>query len=414
MAVERFKVSPAGTSISMEERVPKSFPYPCTPSPSPFKPRQVRFTSPCPATPSLELSFGSASPVLPGSRKLRVQKRQISFQSMPSVLVLVALVFCIGWKTNELCGSSNIRQEIRVSSQDIARDLFMENQEILLLDLAKSQDLSDENKVLLEHVDLLQNELKEKDAALHFESRRRLVEEARAIDLLKKNEQLTLQKTDRKRESQRDVERLLATIGEQRFGTGPHYVEFEVVIDQENPISEFFTVEVAPLYAMPATVYAFLSQVEQDLWSGTSFYLNAPHIIGAHTRSANANHDTFAKMEERGIARALAEERNSNWSHVEYTLGYHRSGPNWFINKMNNVQSHQDDPCFAKVVIGRQVVDMIGEVLGPEGDLYFIQPVEIRKVRLVSDLSMVVGGHEFLEHEENDVEAAEQRTKSEI
>ena len=83
--------------------------------------------------------------------------------------------------------------------------------------------------------------------------------------------QIQLLQNATKRESKRAVL--------ERFGQGPHHVKFTLKMPDDT-LNEMI-VEMAPLDLVPHAIHLFLEQVSHQLWDGTHFYLNGPHVTQA-------------------------------------------------------------------------------------------------------------------------------------
>jgi hypothetical protein len=146
------------------------------------------------------------------------------------------------------------------------------------------------------------------------------------------------------------------------FGTGPHMVEFQIRVWDNDDIystkswTYYFTIEMAPVHMMPASIYMFLQQVSKGLWDNTSFYLNMDHIFAAHPISGNGVISKQNLLLQSGLEKLPYKEYNSAYPHAPYTLGFVRNGPEFYINK--HLNTHQD-PCFGNVVIGRSTIDTL-------------------------------------------------------
>lgn len=148
---------------------------------------------------------------------------------------------------------------------------------------------------------------------------------------------------------------------ERRFGQGPYYVEFEITM---NGGKKYFTVETAPNSMMPHTVYYFMDLIDRKLWDNTLFVHEWDHIVQAVPVSHGINfRDDMGEL-------AFPEYAN-DFEHGEYTLGMsgRPGGPEFYINVQDNSDYHgpggqphstilnDADPCFAKVVSGRAIID---------------------------------------------------------
>jgi len=189
----------------------------------------------------------------------------------------------------------------------------------------------------------------------------------------------------------------------QLFGEGPYYVEFTLNFPGQTE-SKYFTVELASLDDMPASVLTFLQQIHHKLWDNASFAHNAPHVNMA--RPVSTNIDT---MVEHNIQHTPFAEYSME--HTPYTLGFagYPAGPEFYINKQDNTQTHgpnnhrEDghyEPAFATIIIGRDTInDMDDLPLSEEPAYDIVNPVQILSARLEKDIKSVHGGQEWLEQQ---------------
>jgi hypothetical protein len=89
--------------------------------------------------------------------------------------------------------------------------------------------------------------------------------------------------------------------------------------------------------------------------------------------------------------------------------GTTRPGPYFYINKVDNTINHVGEPCFSKVIIGRDVVESVSKLKGSSDDPFYIQPVDIKSARVLQDLGEAVGGEAYRAH----MIASEQKQKDE-
>lgn len=189
-----------------------------------------------------------------------------------------------------------------------------------------------------------------------------------------------------------------------RFGQGPHYVQFELDFHDSSEL-QFFTVQLSSLEHMPASVYTFLQQISNNLWDNTGFFLNAPHVLMAKTKSADLEQTSnFNEFQQAGVAHVPFEEYSEEYPHLMYTLGFAghpETGPDWYVNVRDNSQNHGPrgtlknggEPRFAEIIIGTQVIDRITSL--PGNDSVLENPVSIVTARIVKDLREVRGGEEY-------------------
>lgn len=154
-----------------------------------------------------------------------------------------------------------------------------------------------------------------------------------------------------------------------KYGPGPHKVEFSVKPDKGNKSGKF-VVELASIDLVPHSVETFLNMVSEKLWDNTVFYhhLSQHHVIAA----APVNYGTFETkhyhFDALGYNGVSFPEYHSRFQHKEYTIGFSGLGPNFYINTLDNTehhgpggQGHHDlpndaDPCFGKIISGQKVI----------------------------------------------------------
>lgn len=156
----------------------------------------------------------------------------------------------------------------------------------------------------------------------------------------------------------------------ERFGPGPHEVEFLFKIDGTD---RSFVVEMAPVDEVPHAIHLFMEQVEHGLWNGCYFYLNGPHIVQVGPRlseqgvSEGNERARIAPFKARGLDQLSFPDYSDNYPHVTWTVGYtgRPGGIDWYINKIDNSKLHgrggqvqhalkeHGDPCFGKVTRGQ-------------------------------------------------------------
>ena len=75
---------------------------------------------------------------------------------------------------------------------------------------------------------------------------------------------------------QSDQALLFRSMATQKFGSGPHFAEFTIILDGE---SQSFTIEFASLDVAPTSVFFFLQQIEHGLWDNTAFHANNNNLL---------------------------------------------------------------------------------------------------------------------------------------
>jgi cyclophilin family peptidyl-prolyl cis-trans isomerase len=195
-----------------------------------------------------------------------------------------------------------------------------------------------------------------------------------------------------------------------RFGPGPHTTRFTFALPPT--YTEYdFTIELAPLDAVPHAVHLFLEQVAHGLWNGTYFYLNGPHVLQAGPQQDEED-ETDDPEEDRatamrpfhdyGLEELAFPDYSDEYPHVTWTLGFtgRPGGPDFYINKVDNTESHgpggqyqhaleeQGDSCFGRIVEGREHLAMLFQQPiyedGTDWNYFMEEPVEIVRAVIVT------------------------------
>lgn len=192
---------------------------------------------------------------------------------------------------------------------------------------------------------------------------------------------------------QREIQKVSLRELKSRYGEGPAKIGIHVSFPSSKKSN--FTIELASPSLMPHSTLAFLEYVRLGLYSGSAFYLNAPHVLqggpGSNTTLKQAFHDHH---------RVSFREYSLEYPHKKYTLGFvghaldGTAGPDFYLNKIDNTRNHgpeteeeeenlnddqgelivpevikrgvkvkEPDPCFAKVIDGLEVVDEIFQLV---------------------------------------------------
>ena len=264
--------------------------------------------------------------------------------------------------------------------------------ENLLFKLIRNKKVSipmEEEDDLVEHVKMLHQQLEVASKALEEERQNVITVKQQVDQAWEEVSLLTNELSKAEEQMQMDQSMFFRNLALQQFGAGPHFAEFQVKLWKGSESESMsFKVEFAPVDLMPVTVYLIMSQIERGLWDNTSFHINAPHVILARPISAMAEATNLKTMERLGLARLPFAEYSERFPHHAYTLGLGGRvlpGPNFFVNKMDNTDNHIGQPCFARVITGHHTIDELGKTTGLDpNDPYYIQPAEIRSVRLIS------------------------------
>ena len=113
-----------------------------------------------------------------------------------------------------------------------------------------------------------------------------------------------------------------------------------------------------------------MEMVKTKVWDDSIFSHNSNHIVLAELKDSKGNNkrDIFV---ENNISTLSFPEYNTEYPHHKYTLGFggRPGGPGFYINTEDNRDIHgpggqlgyhlveEADPCFAKVIEGRHVID---------------------------------------------------------
>ncbi len=177
-----------------------------------------------------------------------------------------------------------------------------------------------------------------------------------------------------------------------------------MIVDLDD-IQDELIIELAPINLMPHSVHIFLSQLSEGYWTrGTpAIVMNPGHVLQAcphpclETKAMGGSYpgDPYVDMRHAGLDTVSFQEYHPAYPHEKYTIGFAgrpHSGPEFYINLMNNTLDHgpkeailntalgdeefeeidemamEPDPCFGKIISGFEVIDKISEGL-TRGDL---------------------------------------------
>lgn len=275
--------------------------------------------------------------------------------------------------------------ELRLVEATSDRNELLSRQKEMLTKNAELQRHSKEYKELSSQLETLKEELadyKGGSKALHSPLQTSGTAVLEALEDYRR-QTINLENLQRKD----DLSNFIKTLAYDRYGPGPHTVQFDVRIWTESRYEDAsFAVQMATFEQLPASTFLFLEQVDRGLWDGTSFYMNAPHMLLAHPVSGSRDAYRLPQMESLGLARLPFPEYNTGMPHDKYTLGFgaasSTAGSFFFINKTNNASTQSGQPCFGKVVSGFDVIDRI-TALNTDRTTYHIQPVDITSARLL-------------------------------
>jgi cyclophilin family peptidyl-prolyl cis-trans isomerase len=155
----------------------------------------------------------------------------------------------------------------------------------------------------------------------------------------------------------------------QKYGQGPHRVHFHVLSREARKPGDFI-VELASIDKMPHSVETFLDMVTNKMWDNSVFYhhMTQSHVVAAAPVAYGTFQSKQHHFEALGYNGTSYPEYHKDYPHEKFTIGFAGSGPNFYINTMDNTdhhgpggQGHHDlatdaDPCFGKIVSGFDVV----------------------------------------------------------
>lgn len=187
-----------------------------------------------------------------------------------------------------------------------------------------------------------------------------------------------------------------------RWGKGPARVVLELGglkgEEAQHEKADVIELEMAPFELLPHVTHWFLTMVETGYWDGCHLIRNAHHVLqfNCHARTAaTGNPDLLARVpgpkaaaESRigGYKSIVFQEFSPDFNHSPFTLGVagRPGGEDFYVNLVENRGSHgpggqgpEPDPCFAKVVRGREVLQGWHGRLGDE----FLEPAEFVLVK---------------------------------
>lgn len=170
---------------------------------------------------------------------------------------------------------------------------------------------------------------------------------------------------------------------QQRYGRGPHRVNFQVNYSFGNSrMTKSFTIELAPDHMMPHSVLTFLDAVSAKFYDGYAFAHSTDQLIVIK----DSDERTKPTIYQRSIKTLhdnplIFQEYNPKFPHKEMTLGFlgkKLGGPSFYISKKDNSDAHAFDPslkdehgfpqkpgepCFAKVIQGFETIHEIDHLL---------------------------------------------------
>lgn len=104
-------------------------------------------------------------------------------------------------------------------------------------------------------------------------------------------------------------------------------------------------------------------------YKGCHFIRNAPHVLQGNCNFRKPKHSLAPKL--------IHQEYNPKFTHHPYTIGLAgRPGSiDFYVNLVDNIRNHgpggqgpEADPCFAKIIEGKEVIDQIVKSIKNEPD----------------------------------------------
>lgn len=173
----------------------------------------------------------------------------------------------------------------------------------------------------------------------------------------------------------------------EKYGSGFHRVEIELVFPDHHRGPTKFIIELAPVDIMPHSVHTFLEMVSTGLLDGCSFILYALHVL----KAAPLPYDGTSAAEkakaflEKGLESVAFKEYSDDFPHKKYTVGFAADGsPSFYINTEDNREIHVGDPCFGKVVSGFDTVQRL-QANPTRNGIWFERRIGIKSARVISD-----------------------------
>lgn len=314
------------------------------------------------------------------------RKHRASTASTLSLILcflLVSITSLVGvYKIGETRATKVLLNEVDEIAS--SRDELMQDHHLLLQELDELAHCTSANEILQDDIHNLEHELSVQEAAFKEEVAKRDLTHHEVSIAFGYYQQRSDEQVEMERRRRADLSKMIKTMAYDKYGAGPHYVEFHVRIWNGSESTEgSFVVELAPIELLPATVAFFLEQVTHGLWDDTSFDINTSDMIVAQPSNGRHDHSNLAEMEALGLAHLPFWESSSQVPTSKYAIGYHGgtysspSGSFLYLSKderANNTNGH-----FGNIVAGFDVADAMASL--QVSDNYRIQPVDIISIR---------------------------------
>ena len=163
---------------------------------------------------------------------------------------------------------------------------------------------------------------------------------------------------------------------EEKYGKGPHLVEFKLSDPRGEILSDHVVVELAPTALMPHAVHHFLRMVSNKLWDDMALVIkaNSHHLVEAaafHAKTAQRADDRFEKAQLTKLAFA---EYHEDYGPMPFSLVFSGTpgGPEFFIHTEDSIDVDDTNDHFisgsrfARVVVGQEVINMLTSTRGSD------------------------------------------------
>lgn len=145
----------------------------------------------------------------------------------------------------------------------------------------------------------------------------------------------------------------------------------DLISDNGRRSLKTFVVETAPVDLMPVSINLFLDMISAGIWDNTIFlhHEEVEHILAAAPVDYKTEKNKNNQLSQIGWIGLGFPEYSDQFPHSKYTVAFAGYGPTFYINTMDNEESHspgmqqhhvlpnEADPCFAKIVEGFDVFD---------------------------------------------------------
>ena len=153
---------------------------------------------------------------------------------------------------------------------------------------------------------------------------------------------------------------------EEKYGNGPHLVEFKLSDPGGGIYGGHFVVELAPTALMPHAVHHFLQMVANNLWDDMALVqkANSNHVVEAATFNAKTTQRADGRFEKAQLTTLAFAEYHEEYLPMPYSLVFSGTpgGPEFFILSEDSIDVDEANEhfgigsCFARVVVGQEAI----------------------------------------------------------